>query len=114
METEGERQLSVTRAERRRQEREARKAPAAVAPDRPAAEPVFDKVVIAKRYNPFTGVPQVCVDFQMRDMNNRRQYTVNVGMAEAIADQILTLCDAIRIEHGDEMFAETPEVTPDS
>jgi hypothetical protein len=46
----------------------------------------------------------------MRDPNNDRQYTVDVPVAEAIAQQIYTICDDHRARYSEEWFTEQPDI----
>lgn len=76
--------------------------------------PARDQVLISKRYCPNTGSPQVGVEFRMVDPTLTRRYNLDVTMAEAICDQILTACEQHRDRYGDEWFETQPLITPAS
>jgi hypothetical protein len=76
----------------------------------PVAPSPAGTIVVWKRYSETTGGPQVAVRFQMGDPSFNREYVFDVTTAEAVADQILEVCDQHREDFDPEWFADQPTV----
>jgi hypothetical protein len=85
-------------------------APVAPVSSPPATPSPAGTIVVWKRYSETTGGPQVAVRFQMADPAFNREYVFDVTTAEAVADQILEVCDQHREDFGPEWFTNQPTV----
>jgi hypothetical protein len=85
-----------------------------IVPEAPPAapDPSRAQVIISKRFCQLTGRPMVAICWKMVDPNATREYTVDVPMAEAIADQMYAVADDHRARYAPEWFETLPNLVP--